>query len=60
LLFVPGCLEVRIADDYDSMDSGLVYGRKRHTPAEALSLMNTGKGKLYDPLLLKAFFSIFA
>ncbi len=51
---------VSIADDYDSMVSGLVYERGRRTPAEALSLMNTGKGKLYDPVLLKAFFSIFA
>ncbi len=51
---------VSIADDYDSMVSGLVYERKRRSPAEALSIMNSGKGKLYDPVLLKAFSNIFA
>ncbi len=50
---------VTIADDYDSMVSGLVYERKRRAPAEALSLMNSRKGQLYDPALLKAFFAIF-
>lgn len=50
---------VSIADDYDSLVSGMVYGGRKLGSAEVLGNMNRDKGKLYDPVLLKAFSSIF-
>ncbi len=51
---------IGIADDYDSLVSGRVYGRNKLPPEEALKLMLSGSGTLYDPILIKAFAGIFS
>ncbi len=50
---------VRLADDFDSLVSGLVYKREPMTPAAALRQMYSGHKKAYDPRLFRAFFEIF-
>jgi len=50
---------VSIADDFDSLISGKVYERKRHDEGEALTLMLSKAGAIYDPLLMRAFAGIF-
>ena len=50
---------VSIADDYDSLLSGKVYGRQRFTAADALELMSQRGGTAYDPVLMKIFVGIF-
>ena len=51
---------VSIADEYDSLVSGMVYERKKLGMKNALKLILQGCGTLYDPLLTKAFMGIFA
>jgi response regulator RpfG family c-di-GMP phosphodiesterase len=50
---------VSIADDYDSMVSGKVYGRNRVGRGDALKLLVQKSGTHYDPPLVRAFVSIF-
>lgn len=50
---------VGITDDFDSLASGMVYGRRRHGIGEALKLMSEKSGTVYDPPLLKALAGIF-
>lgn len=50
---------VNIADDYDSLVSGRVYERRKHSPGEATKMMFGNSGILYDPTLIKAFVGIF-
>jgi HD-GYP domain-containing protein (c-di-GMP phosphodiesterase class II) len=50
---------VTIADDYDSLLSGKVYGRQRFTATDALKLMIQGGETAYDPVLLRIFAGIF-
>lgn len=50
---------VSIADDYDSLVSGRVYGRKKFSMEEAVKTMLVRSGTLYDPLLVRAFAGIF-
>jgi len=49
---------VRIADDFDALVSGRVYGRTALTPAKALQKMHSNISE-YDKGLFKAFFEIF-
>ena len=48
---------VKIADDFDSLNSGMVYSRKALTPERALAVMHLDSN--YDPRLFRAFFEIF-
>ena len=50
---------VGITDDFDSLASGMVYGRRRYRTAEALKLMSKKSEAVYDPSLLKALAGIF-
>jgi response regulator RpfG family c-di-GMP phosphodiesterase len=50
---------VQIADDFDSMVSGLVQQRKAQPVAEALKLMHSRAGTVYDEVLLRAFMDVF-
>jgi HD-GYP domain-containing protein (c-di-GMP phosphodiesterase class II) len=51
---------ISIADEYDSLVSGRVYEGKKLGMENAMKVMSTGSGTLYDPLLMKAFLGIFA
>lgn len=51
---------ISIADEYDSLISGRVYEGKKLGMENAMKVMSTGSGTLYDPLLMKAFLGIFA
>jgi HD-GYP domain-containing protein (c-di-GMP phosphodiesterase class II) len=51
---------IKIADNYDSLVSGKVYGRTPYRPEEALKEMYEKTGLYYDPALLKAFIDIFS
>lgn len=50
---------VSIADDYDSLVSGKVYGRHRMKREDALRLLLQNSGTIYDPQLVRAFIDIF-
>lgn len=50
---------VSIADDYDSLISGKVYSRKRLLHEDALKMIYSGAGALYDPLLARTFIGMF-
>ncbi|MEJ2696087.1 MAG: hypothetical protein P8013_05515 [Candidatus Sulfobium sp.] len=50
---------VSIADDYDSMVLGRVYGRSRIRREDALELLVQKSGTLYDPPLVRAFVDVF-
>jgi HD-GYP domain-containing protein (c-di-GMP phosphodiesterase class II) len=50
---------ISIANRYDSLISGRVYGREKLGAGDALGLMLKDSGTLYDPLLIKAFADIF-
>jgi len=51
---------ISIADYYDAMTSGKVYGRIAYNPEETLRFMYEKGGKYFDPLLIKVFISIFS
>jgi HD-GYP domain-containing protein (c-di-GMP phosphodiesterase class II) len=51
---------VSIADDYDSMTSGKVYGRMKLSHGEAIKRLLSGSGRLYEPSIVRAFTAIFA
>ncbi len=48
---------VRIADTFDSMLRNRCY-RPAYKRGDALSVMESGRGKKYDPYLLDVFFKI--
>ncbi len=50
---------VSIADDFDSLVSGRVYGRNRVSREDALKLLIQKSGSHYDPPLVKALVDIF-
>ena len=51
---------IKIADDYDSLVSGRVYGRTSFTPTAALARMEEKRGVWYDSVLFRAFTRIFS
>lgn len=50
---------VRIADDFDSFISGMVYERRALSPSQALERMHGVSESSYDGRLFRAFFEIF-
>ncbi len=46
---------VSIADDFDSLVSGRIYGRKKLSVDKAMKMIITESGSRYDPALVKAF-----
>lgn len=50
---------ISIADNYDALTSGRIYGRIAFSPEKALRLMYEKGGKFFDPVLIRAFINIF-
>lgn len=46
---------ISIADYYDSITSGKIYGRVASTPENALMTMYEKSGKFFDPVLIRVF-----
>lgn len=46
---------INIADHYDAMTSGKVYGRIAYSPEKALRFMYEKRGEYFDPVLTKVF-----
>ena len=51
---------VSIADFYDALTSGKIYGRVAYTPENALKSMYEKSGKAFDPILTKVFINMLA
>jgi HD-GYP domain-containing protein (c-di-GMP phosphodiesterase class II) len=51
---------ISIADHYDALTSGKVYGRITYSSEEALRFMYEKQGKYFDPVLIRAFINIFS
>jgi len=51
---------ISIADHYDALTSGKIYGRIAYTPENALRSIYEKGGKSFDPVLMKVFINMLA
>ncbi|MDP3111911.1 MAG: HD domain-containing protein [Thermodesulfovibrionales bacterium] len=51
---------IGIADYYDALTSGKIYGRVAYTPENALKSIYEKSGKAFDPILTKVFINMLA
>ena len=51
---------ISIADYYDALTSGKIYGRVAYTPENALKSIYEKSGNAFDPILTRVFINMLA